>query len=525
MAWQAFTPTTYRAVLTGLVAMATSKHVSAVAINAAGTGYVAGDVLTVTHAGAYHNATVEVLTVGGSGEVTSVVVRNGGAFSNRIASAAVDAGGTGYVVGDVLELDTGTATERGKVQVATLSGSAVATVTVFETGGAYSVAPSAAGATTAVGPAAAAGTGCTLTASMTGLIGTTGAATTGGTGSGCTLDLTLTDTGWTALRNRNSYTFNSVTNEKEVIMQGTVVGGDAPIVGFRSYTATVGIDTRYGILLAGFTGYNAGTAFDGQAGVGPGTGAPNSSSGAHVPLLNASQPTWCSVNGRRIVFVVKTVGASITAYQSAYVGLLDPFGTANENPYPLFVGGSSAAHNTAPDVGSNEVTGLTEAVSPAGRSGPLWFRRLTDTSWVEVRNSENGSEQQDHVIYPVGESRSHSTTNSQFAIVGDGRWKWTNGIALNTGATATRLFKPTPDSGGDLFLLVPATLIRTPDSTNLANDDVHGQLSAVWWMSGTKTDGTKVNPEDTIAEGNTRYTIFACAHRREQYSFFALQEV
>lgn len=81
-----------------------------------------------------------------------------------ISAAAVQAGGTGYTVGDVLTIVGGTATVAATVTVATISGGGgtgpVATVTVTLAGN-YSVAPS------------------------------NPAAVTGGTGANCTLNLTV----------------------------------------------------------------------------------------------------------------------------------------------------------------------------------------------------------------------------------------------------------------------------------------------------------------------------------------------
>lgn len=74
-------------------------------------------------------------------------------------SATVSAGGSGYVVGDTITATGGTAVSQPVFQVATLSGSAVATVTVAYPGS-YSAKPSnpvAQGSTSGVG------TGCTLT--------------------------------------------------------------------------------------------------------------------------------------------------------------------------------------------------------------------------------------------------------------------------------------------------------------------------------------------------------------------------
>ncbi len=76
----------------------------------------------------------------------------------QVSSATVQAGGSGYAVGDTITETGGTAINQAVLTVATLSGSAVATVTVTYPGN-YTVAPSnpvSQGSTSGVG------TGCTL---------------------------------------------------------------------------------------------------------------------------------------------------------------------------------------------------------------------------------------------------------------------------------------------------------------------------------------------------------------------------
>jgi len=67
------------------------------AINAAGTGYTAGDILTVAGGTVSHHAAVfRVLTVGGSGEVTSIRLWDSGGYSaDPSLSANAVTGGTG----------------------------------------------------------------------------------------------------------------------------------------------------------------------------------------------------------------------------------------------------------------------------------------------------------------------------------------------------------------------------------------------------------------------------------------------
>jgi hypothetical protein len=399
---------------------------------------------------------------------------------------------------------------------------------MFETGGAYTSAPSAtAAATIGVGPTGFAGDDtATIDTTMTGLIGTTGAAATGGSGSSATFDLTLTATGQSCVRNTNNWTFNGLTDEKEVVLLGTVSGGDAPYVGFRSFTGTDGGDTRYGLQLSGMTSHNPGLAYTNQTGYGPIAGDPNDNNGSYLVMFdNANASFWLSITGRRILIINKAVGGATTSYISTYIGLGNPLATTVENPYPLMIFASCCRYRNAPDEGGDEITGLTEATRPdPSAGGPCYFRRITDGLWRQVINNDNGSVNSEHNVYPVGKTLDISDSSSPGNLVRDGGFTWFDGIADNTGAAASRIMKPTPDSGDDIFPLIPALLINTPDATNTIDVDIHAELDGVFWLSGTKEDGSLVTPEDTTTSSGNRYRIFACGHRRERYSFFAIKE-
>ncbi len=81
--------------------------------------------------------------------------------------------------------------------------------------------------------------------------------------------------------------------------------------------------------LAGFDGYNAASEWYAQ---------PNRQSGLYLPLVNSSIPYWFICNGRRVIVIAK-VGSQ---YETAYMGLIDPYFTPGQLPYPLALGGSLA---------------------------------------------------------------------------------------------------------------------------------------------------------------------------------------
>lgn len=523
----------YRELLTRLVACATSQHVSAAVLNAAGTGYTVGDVLTITHAGAYQPCLIEVLTLGGGGAIATFAIRSGGAFSNRVATVAVNAGGSGYPVSSTvfLEIQGGTQTERAKVS-ATVNGSGVVTaVSLVETGGAYTSAPAGTGATTAiVGPSTAtAGSGCTVNTTMTGLIGTTGAAAAGGTGSGATFDLTLTASGWAAVWNRRSFSTNGVNDEKEVILQGDAGTGTDPLIGFRTYTATSGINTRWGWCVVGFDSFNAGLTFATQANAGPNVD-PTSNAGVCVLMFDNAQSYWFSVRPRRIAGVVKAVGASVTSYCSFYAGLLNPFGTATEVPYPLYLSGSTCSHNRPADAGGFFVTGLTEAFHDTSTT-PCVFRRASDGAWTRVQNSLNGTAVGINVLAPVGAPNVYTGAAAGDDIVASGRLTFSvidsAGVSVAGGGAATQVLMAALGGVDNLLLypVVPLTHDMSGGTGETGPEQLlRGELDGVHWIPATKSDGSSVASEDTVTIGGARYRIFANAHRSERYSYFALAE-
>lgn len=535
MTWQTETSAataSYRDVLTSIEAVASSQHVSATVINAGGTGFVVGDILTITHAGAYHDLRLEVTAVSG-GVITATRIISGGAFSIRIATVAVNVGGTGYAVNDVLEIQGGTFTAKGKAQVTTVSAGVITGVALFESGGAYTVAPGLTGAATiGIGPAAFAGSDtATLNLTVTALIGTVGIAATGGTGTGATFDLTLTATGWLIERSVNNRTENSITDEKEVVARGTVAGGDAPYVAFFSYTQTDGGATNRGIAHFGLTAFNpAITALATQPGVGPVAGVLGSSTGSHTPVHEAAREWWLSVSPSKIAGVVRTTDITV-AYASFYVGLKNRLGSATSNPYPLFIGASSNVPNRIPD--HTDITGLSECFrSTASGTGPMYFRRKSDGVYRQVLNGRSSGgpvQEDDDVMWPVCQVLDN--TDSGFTLGLVSAISLVNGVyGSNIRANTTERIFPAPDTGDDVSVLWPLTVLATGASASQSiNLEIAGELDNVFWFPGTTSAGATVAPEDFMddAVSGKRYRIFPNGTQgvaAKPYQFFMMAE-
>ena len=70
----------------------------------------------------------------------------------------------------------------------------------------------------------------------------------------------------------------------------------------------------------------------------------------YLPLWDTSIPYWFVCDGRRVIIVAKLS----TQYEVAYLGLLDPFFTPAQWPYPIALGGSLAFGPTIPGWNSTD---------------------------------------------------------------------------------------------------------------------------------------------------------------------------
>lgn len=415
------------------------------------------------------------------------------ATGNHADSATVNAGGSSYSVGDVLTVTGGTSTFPATFRVATLGGGgAVATVTVLN-GGAYTVNPTNPVSTT-VAPAG---------------------------GTGCTLNLTMSATGWTAVRNQ------VVSSQMDVILQGIGSGSDSIFVGLHTYQQANGANTASNWYLTGMTGFNSGLTSDLQPGISPGA-LPSSAGGAYVPLKVSDgfpMTFWFNVTGRRIWGVVKIENGVVTNYASFYLGFLNAFGTSVEFPYPIYVAGSSARHDCLFNTTSPSITGLTEMVGISAKTGPGYVR-LPSGVWKTVRNSvavDTGSPTRSgeslYVVYPCGSvDFSGLPTEDQIVAQSSGAvFSWINFIPANgiPGSPAERL-QPTPNTAGALRNLIPATVVLC----NSPDIDIWGELDGIFWMS---EQGGEANG-DTITVGSSNYLVFQNGVRSTPMSFMAVKE-
>lgn len=533
---------TYKELATIIETLATSKHVSAVAVNAGGSGHAVDDVITITHASAASIGGVSLdltllVTSVSAGAITGVKIINGGAFAERVASAVVGAAaGSGYAVGDILEVQdgVGSSNSKAKFEVLTLSGSAVATVGLYEGGGSYVTTPTTNEATTVgIGPAAFAGDdACTLDLTMQAIIGTTAIAqsSTTGAGTGATFDLTLTDSGWTTLWSKNERTSDSVTDQKEVVLQGTVSEGDSPIVGFFTYRADSGGQKRYGIAWFGMLAFNPALDLTLQPGIGPLAWTAGSTSGAQ--LLIAEEVAENNVFGfcvspKRICgFVRGNIATENDSYHTFYAGLMNGFGPATTTPYPMFIGASSNASNRRTSDLSH--TGLAEAFQDPSGSGPLYYLRKSDLAWTTVRNAITPTNDQElEIMWPRG-IMGEASGNENLLVENDNYKNFDDGvIASRTRSNVTGKIYPTPGTT-NIHTLLPLTVVSSGGSgTNGVNTTIPGELDGCFFVGGVDETGTVFTPEDLLEQGTDRYIVVPCnteslANRPYQFMCFRM---
>lgn len=452
-------------------------------IAAAGTGYTVGDEIALSGGTSTIAAVAEVLTIGGGGAVTAVRIRNAGLYqaapsdpvsttggtgsgctlnctfdtngwlrrratnvTGAAQSATTGAGGTGYVVGDIISLVGGTGTVVATFRVVTAPGGVVGTVAVVDPGS-YTSTPS------------------------------NPASTTGGSGSGCTLNVT----------------YGNGTSEAEIILEGPGSGGSDEIyVGMLTYN--VG-GVRH-IENAGFTGFSEGLTWDTQPGISPGRSGTDG--GSFTPTHQLSMSFWVSVSPRRIIYVNRAV----SMYGSGHLGFLQPFMTTGEYPYPMYIAGSTTDNDSGITVVQEPNGSCVNPPGGLGASGAGSIRSLAG-SWVRIRNTFNSTSYTSTTsgggVWPwfspsgaAGESTQDEWANINSNLMGS-----SGPFASHLPATHQYRIFPTPNTGGDLFPRFPCTVI-------FGSEVIYGVIEGAYAIYGAEL----IVPENRVKEGDRRFTVF-----------------
>ena len=135
-------------------------------------------------------------------------------------------------------------------------------------------------------------------------------------------DLVSASETWTVNRDETS-----APSYRRLFLEGPGLGGtDQIFVQLRSVVNTG--DDEYNIRFNGADGYNSLVDYDSQMNLSPDAGA---------LAWDTSTPYWFIANGRRFIIILK-IG---TVYECVYCGLMLPYGTTSEFPYPMFIGGTT----------------------------------------------------------------------------------------------------------------------------------------------------------------------------------------
>lgn len=541
--------TNYRDMLGKLTRFLCSQHVATVAVNAGGTGYVVGDEVTLTHGSAHLDAVFEVTSVS-SGVITGLRINSSGAFAQQASSATITAGGTGYQVGDLLQVSGGSSRLPAKARVTTVSAGAVTAVSFAEATagdgaepGVYGTTPSNAAATVGVGNITsgttyAGGDDCTLTITYQAIIGTTGLSVTGGTGSGATVNITLAETGWTVdERDVHNITVNSITNERLVVLKGDATGQtNKPFIAYMTGTATSGLNTRHAIATFGLIAHNPSLAFDTITGVSPNwNGSSLQDGGAYIlmPQDTGSGTDeidfWISADDMRALLIPQINESAAASDDGIYIqhhaGLLDRIGTESESPYPNFVFGSSRQVNVDPTSASNSITGIAEN-RHTGEGCGFYYDTTTD-QWRDIQNDDTvgtpGLEEE--VMLPIGRPRLNDNTGSDDFVVRDGDITVQSQFFELDRSSASRVLRKVPGTA-DQFFLWPLTVARKQTGTPTPSEDIHvGQVRGVYWISSDNGSGARISDfsEDFVTISGTRYLIFHNHVHTEPYQYVAVE--
>jgi len=430
-----------------------------------------------------------------------------------VDTIAINAAGTGYTAGDILTVAGGTTTHHAaQIRVLTVGGSGeILTARLWDSGG-YSADP-------------------TLSANTV----------TGGTGSAATFDLTMLSDPWSIVHSETIFS-----TEEARIYQGP--GGGGVFCGFRTYQEDIGARQARNWALFGCSSYNGALPWYQQPDFPSGYGI-DTSTGAMTATAtpgcfavfkdNDGFPMdyWIHVTGRRIIVIAKLVDNVTTTprYSSLYMGLLNPMGTSDEFPYPLYLCGSSSTSRCAWDdlAPAFHFNGITQVGATTTANGPAMYFSV-DGFWKSVSNWNNGSfgsssrsEQNQYTVSPCGQMALQARTVGEDIATDSPSTNlcWERIISMSGLFSSPAEFQmwPTPDSAGAKRLLVPCVL--TISNTSIEADyHIVGELDGVYWVSAAGS--STLTSEDTLDDADTaaHYRAYQNGVYNQLDGYMALRE-
>lgn len=539
-----------------LIEIVTSDHVDIIAIVAGGTGYVVDEIITFTDGTRTHSATARVTSVA-AGVIDGIEMEENGAYTvdpdltatvnhtsslvginatfnltmnsepwtvqrraKEAVSATIQAGGTGYTVGDNVVLSM----NGGGVQGATGEGTDYGVLPVFN------VDTVSAGVITAVSLVTAGH--LEETPDVDGVTGGLQADVTGGTGND---DAVLTVT----------YQNVAATQEDVVVLSGPGEGGSDDIfVGIRTHQEVdvSTFETVFNWQLFGLTEFNSALAMHAQPDISPGIeadiGDRSTTGGAYMVLKeDDADPDitfWISVTNRRIILICKVETATTVFYPSMYLGFINAFGTTAELPYPLYIAGCTNRSNAWwGDTQLGRINSFSEATASASFiNGPSFFRIPQTGIWESFKNisandisTPTRTMVSDFTLFPTGRITTTPPVND--TIVNEAVVGVTMGDIYPTQGQSgvppapTYLWRPTPNTGDDIRTLVPLTLIAT-DDPGIDLYEIYGEMDNCHWISASDPV-TDLVSEDIQKIGNDRYMVFQSGNQTQVYNYWAVK--
>lgn len=250
------------------------------------------------------------------------------AGTKKATAAAVNAGGSGYSLNDVITLAGGTSTTATQLKVTGVSGGAVTTVSI-QVAGVYSAVPSNPVAQASVAPPG---------------------------GTSATFNMT-----WGYI----------TTDLASLNLQGPGNGAGSEVYVNIDTPSSSG-DGFYAWRMYGATGYQASIAHGSQ----PGAGGP-----VYFNLAQTSISYWFYANARRFIVIAK----SGTNYMSLYAGFMLPNALPSEYPQPNCI---LASYPTLDSPGVNNAR--NSSIADPGDGAAIYYRRSTGI-WEPIANQNSST--------------------------------------------------------------------------------------------------------------------------------------
>lgn len=247
----------------------------------------------------------------------------------------------------------------------------------------------------------------------------------------------------------------------------------------------------YNLRLNGYTAFDASADFFDQPG-GIKTTPPY---GPVLPLTDSSIGYWFFSNGRRVVVITKCG----SVYGAAYLGLIQPYASPGQWPYPLFVGGSLYFEDSTGEPLSTSVNWLVGTAHSRHTTFALPFVPLLGNNLLDIPTASSA-----RLRKPDGTWRAFMARSDFYNPM-----TMTPSATIHPYAYGFTGMKPGLDGKYDVFPIV--LFERAPDNA-------FGQLDGVHAITGSG-----LSAEALIAIGRDTYIAFSDVTRGTAGDFFAVR--